>query len=122
MKPNSNTPSAAAQVIPLTKAAKRQLVLQALERFLGGQASESEWAVFRDRYVMYTATADQACAFIEAAAGRSVPFDVYAIWSNILRYRWMQSLSGRRSGGSLVSQEMVDVPAAYSLDEEEKAE
>jgi hypothetical protein len=104
----------------LTKAAKRQRVQHALERFLAGQANESDFAVFRDRHVMYCATADQACRFIEAAAGQSVPFDVFYIWSNILRYRWLQSLSGRRSGGALLSRDVVEVPAAYEFEEEDE--
>ena len=117
MKANSKPPPTEAQV-PLTKAAKRQQVQVALNRFLAGQANEGDLA-FRDRRLMYCATADQACKFIEAAAGCSVPFDVFFIWSNILRYRWMQSLSGRRSSGSLLSQESVEVPAAFQLEEEE---
>ena len=67
---------------------------------------------------MHCATADQACAFIEAATGRSVPFDVYATWSNILRYRWMQAQSGRRST-SKWSQEEVQVPAPLPLFEQD---
>jgi hypothetical protein len=43
-----------------------------------GQADESDFAVFRDRHFP-TATAEQAYSFIKAAAGRSVPFDVYVI-------------------------------------------
>jgi hypothetical protein len=112
-------PAATPEDIPMmSKAAKRQRVAHALDRFLTGQASESDYAVFRDRRLMYCATADQACAFIATAANRSIPFDVYAIWANLLRIRWMQSLSGRRSG-ALVSQELVEVPAAYPLEDEE---
>jgi hypothetical protein len=82
--------------VPLTPASKRQRVQDALDRYIAGQASDSDLAVFRDRGLMYTATAEQACRFIEAAtgAGRPVPSDLLLIWANILRHRY---LVGRHS-------------------------
>ena len=118
MRTNSNTPPTAAQG-SLAKAERRRRVQLALDHFCAGQASESDLAIFRERHFMNCATAEQACKFIEAAAGRTFPHDVLFIWANVLRYRWLQSLSGRRSGGSMLSQDLVEVPAAMHLAEED---
>src|SRR4051812_6057887 len=69
--------------------AKRERVQLALDRFCTGLADDGDFAVFRDRRFSYCATADQACQFLKAAAGRSVPFDIYVTWSNILRHRYL---------------------------------
>ena len=118
---NSNMLPAATQAAALTPAIKRQRIQLALDNFLAGRAGEADLAVFRDRRFMIASTADQACRFLEAAAGRSVPFDVYAAWADTLRQRWLQAQSGRRSG-ALLSQELVEVPPAYPLGEEEESE
>jgi len=106
---NSSTARPEPQSIPLDKKAKRQRIQVALERFVTGQATHADYDVIRDRAFMYSATALQCCQFIEAAPGRTVPFDVYHTIANTLRIRWLQSLSGRRSG-SMLSRESVEVP------------
>jgi hypothetical protein len=116
---NSNMPLGAAQVVTaLNPEAKRKLIQAALDQFLAGQATEVEYEVFRDRHNMIASTAYQACQFLEAAAGRSVPFDIFYIWADTLRQRYLQSRSGRRSGLAL-SQEPVQVPAAIHLGQED---
>jgi hypothetical protein len=85
-----------------------------VEKVRGGQAGEADWPIVRDRYIRDTATAIQCCQFIEAARGQKVPTDVYCTVAELLRHRFLQSLSGRRSTG--VSQELMDVP---TLDNEE---
>jgi hypothetical protein len=99
-------------IVPLTAEAKRQAVQLALANYLAGNASDGDLAVFRDHRFMKTATADQACRFIEAVTGRSVPFDLYVTWANVLRQRYLQSLSGR---GSSLSQQPMEVPAPMPL-------
>ena len=91
----------------------------ALDHFCVGQAGDSDLAVFRDRHSWVARLQSRRVEFIEAAAGRTFPHDVLFIWANTLRYRWMQSLSGRRSGGAMVSEELVEMPAALLLAEEE---
>jgi hypothetical protein len=91
------------------KKEKRALVQQALDRFSAGQATEADYNVFRNRGAMVSSTAEQACRFLEASAGRQVPFDIHVIWANILRERWYQAQSGRRTG-AMLSQELVSVP------------
>jgi hypothetical protein len=93
--------------IPLDPRARVQA---ALDKFCSGQASEAIYEVFRDRDLMKCSTAEHACRFLEAAAKRTVPFDIYAIWANILRGRWYQAQSSKRSG-SRFSRELVEVPA-----------
>ena len=80
--------------VPLTPATKRQRVQDALDRFIAGLAGDSDLAIFRDRSLMCTATAEQACRFIEVATNRVAPPDLLAIWANILRHRY---LVGRHS-------------------------
>lgn len=111
MKANSNLPPIGAPAA-LTPVVKRKLVQDAVSRFLAGQLSDGDLAIFRDHNMMKTATADQACQFLESATGRNVPFDVYVKWANLLRQRYLQSLSSGRRNGSLLSQETVQVPAA----------
>lgn len=116
MKTTSNMPP---------PATKRQRVQLALDRFCIGQANESDFAVFRDRRYMIASSADQACRFIEAATGRSVPFDVYVIWASILRERHLMSIAGRRSGAmhrsrSKLSQERVQVLTTVHHAEEDE--
>ena len=97
--------------IPLDSTAKRALVQAALDKFRSGQGTDAEYGTFRNRSLMMSSTAEHACLFLEAAAKRTVPFDVYAIWANILRERWYQAQSGKRSSGSRFSRELVEVPA-----------
>jgi hypothetical protein len=118
MKTNSSKPKAGGQVI-LDSAAKRQLVQDALDRFVAGQADDSDYDLFRDRGVMIASTAEQACRFLEVAKGRTVPFDIWVLWADVLRQRWYQAQSGRRSG-SLLSRELVEVPAASLGSEDEQ--
>jgi hypothetical protein len=113
MKANSNTPP--------TPAAKRKRVQLALDNFVNSCANDDDLAVFRDRRFTYCATAEQACRFIEAATGRSVPFDIYVTWSNILRHRY---LVGRHMRLKRQPMQMPTVPMqvpAVHLEEEEDA-
>src|SRR5262245_8104211 len=113
-----NTPAAEPQS-GLNSKANRQRIQVALERFIAGQATDADYEIFRDRAFMYCATAMQCCQFIEAVPGRKFPFDVYHAFANTLRIRWLQSLSGKRSG-SLLSRELVEVPALSPETEDER--
>lgn|SRR5262245_57193369 len=110
---NSNTARPEPQPIPLDSTAKRAVVQTALDHFLVGQTTEADWEVFRTRSLMVSSTAEHACRFLEAAAKRTVPFDIYAIWANILRERWYQAQSSKRST-SRWSRELVEVPVISS--------
>jgi hypothetical protein len=105
--PKSNTPAAEPL---LDSAAKRARVQAALDKFCSGQGTDRDYEVFRNRSLMVSSTAEQACHFLEASAKRTIPFDVYAIWANILRERWYQAQSSKRST-SRYSHELVEVPA-----------
>ena len=120
----SNTRLTEAQAT-LTPAAKRRRVQIALDNFCAGRAGDDDFVVFRDPHLMVTATAEHACSFLEAAPGRSVPIDVVVIWADVLRQRYKMSMSGRRSGTivsgrskSVLSRELVKVPASRSVAEE----
>src|SRR5262245_12954787 len=112
----SNSPRPEAQSTPLDSTAKRALVQAALERFLTSRATDADLDVFRNRDLMNAGSAEQARQFIRGTQGRSVPFDIYALWANLLCERWGQSQSGKRSA-SRWSRELVKVPAISSEEE-----
>lgn len=114
MKPKQNTASAVAhdaEPPAIDPAARHQRVEIAIDNFVAGQATDDDLDIFRNHAYMRTASALQACRFIKSAMGRTVNFDVFATWSGVLRQRYLQSLSGRRNGGSNLPRDLVEVPA-----------
>lgn len=102
--------------------AKRQRVQLALDHFIAGEASEADLAVFRDPHFTYCASGEQACEFIGAAAGRSVPFDIYVIWANVLRHRYLVGRSWLKRNPTPMSTVPMQVPTIRLVDDDADVE